>query len=119
MNKASNTLFKSFTKSGTKGLGLVKMEAPTGTIIGYATKAGEVAVDGDGANSPYVQGLVKYINSPGLKVEEVLKKTRVWVSEMTNGKQIPWDESSLMGDFYFVDDYEANPREQKFLNISN
>jgi len=101
LDACRNNPFKSFTRSGTKGLGLARMDAPTGTIIGYATKAGGVAIDGEGINSPYTQGLVKYINSPGLKVEEVLKKTRVWVSQMTNGKQIPWDESSLMGDFYF------------------
>ena len=101
LDACRNNPFKSFIRSGTKGLGLARMDAPTGTIIGYATKAGGVAVDGEGINSPYTQGLVKYINTPDLKVEEVLKATRVWVSQNTNGKQVPWDESSLMGDFYF------------------
>ena len=93
--------FKSSTKSGSKGLGLAKIEAPTGTIIGYATKAGEVATDGDDINSPYVQGLVRFMNTPGLTVESVLKKTRVWVMELTNGAQTPVEENSLTGDFYF------------------
>ena len=101
LDACRNSPFRSYTKSGTKGLGLARIDAPDGTIIGYATKAGAVAVDGDGANSPYVQGLVRYMNTPGLKIEEVLKKTRVWVLEMTDGAQRPVEENSLTGDFYF------------------
>ena len=38
---------------------------------------------------------------PGLAVEQVFKRTRVRVEDKTNGKQTPWEESSLRGDFYF------------------
>jgi len=91
--------FKSFVRS--KGLGLAQMDAPKGTIIGYSTSPGKVAIDGTGENSPYALGLVKAIRMPGLKIEEVLKQTLNWVNDMTNGKQIPWYSSSLRGDFYF------------------
>jgi len=91
--------FKSFVRS--KGLGLAQMDAPKGTIIGYSTSPGKVAIDGTGENSPYALGLVKAIRMPGLKIEEVLKQTLNWVDDMTNGKQVPWYSSSLRGDFYF------------------
>jgi Flp pilus assembly protein TadD len=39
---------------------------------------------------------------PGLPVEEVFKRVRVAVRAKTQGKQTPWEESSLTGDFYFT-----------------
>ena len=73
------------------------MEDLQGTIIGYATAPGKVASDGSGNNSPYIEGLVKSINEPNLTIEAVLKKTRKWVKDATDGKQIPWETSSLLG----------------------
>ena len=91
--------FKSFDRS--KGSGLAQMDAPKGTIMGYATSPGEVASDGAGENSPYALGLARAIKTPGLTIEAVLKQTLNWVDDMTNGQQVPWYSSSLRGDFYF------------------
>ena len=44
------------------------------------------------------------MTEPGSKVEEVLKKVRIGVMEETSEKQIPWESSSLTGEFYFVSD---------------
>ena len=42
------------------------------------------------------------MKTPGLKIEEVFKATRVSVTQASDGKQTPWDESSLQNDFYFA-----------------
>ena len=82
--------------------GLAKLDAPTGSIVAYATAPGSVAADGDGRNGVYTKHLLKAMNTPGLKVEEVFKRVRIGVEEETKGDQTPWEESSLKGDFYFT-----------------
>jgi formylglycine-generating enzyme required for sulfatase activity len=81
--------------------GLASIDAPEGTLIAYATAPGKVASDGAGANGLYTSELLKAIRSPGLRVEDVFKQTRSRVSRQTNGEQVPWEASSLTGDFYF------------------
>ena len=82
--------------------GLAVMSAPTGTLIAYATAPGTIAYDGDGNNSPYTKHLLKAMRTPGLKIEELLKQVRIAVMAETNHKQVPWEASSLTGDFYFL-----------------
>jgi uncharacterized caspase-like protein len=81
--------------------GLASMDAPIGTLIGYATAPGRTAADGTGANGLYTQELLKALQTPGLRVEDVLKRTRIGVVERSKGQQTPWESSSLIGDFYF------------------
>jgi formylglycine-generating enzyme required for sulfatase activity len=82
--------------------GLASLDAPSGTIIAYATAPGSVAADGEGENGTYTSALVKYMQAPGLKIEDVFKHVRTSVRQETEGKQIPWESSSLEGDFYFM-----------------
>jgi TPR repeat protein len=81
--------------------GLAQMNAPSGTLIAYATAPGKTASDGSGENGLYTQELLKAINEPGLKVEDVFKRVRLAVSKASGDAQIPWESSSLTGDFYF------------------
>lgn len=81
--------------------GLVQMDAPKGTLIAYATAPGKVALDGTGKNGLYTGELLKVLNQPGLKVEDVFKRVRVNVAKATADQQLPWESSSLTGDFYF------------------
>jgi hypothetical protein len=83
------------------GGGLAQMEAPKGTLIAYSTAPGKVASDGEGRNGLYTQELLKVIQTPGLEVEKVFKQVRANVARITNDNQIPWESSSLTGDFYF------------------
>ena len=80
--------------------GLAKMDAARGTFVAYATSPGRVAADGDGRNGLYTQMLLKYISVPGQKLEEVFKSVRTDVV-MASPDQVPWDSSSLTGEFYF------------------
>jgi formylglycine-generating enzyme required for sulfatase activity len=82
--------------------GLAPMDAPQGTLIAYATAPGKVALDGVGANSPYTSALVKQLAVPGLSIESLFKRVRVEVLSSTNGRQQPWESSSLIGEFFFT-----------------
>ena len=82
--------------------GLAEMSAPTGTFLGYATAPGSVALDGTGGNSPFTKALADKIRTPGLPIEQAFKAVRVAVLDLTQGKQTPWDTSSLTNDFSFV-----------------
>jgi hypothetical protein len=82
--------------------GLAKMDAPTGTLIGYATAPDSVAADGNGRNGVYTSNLLRVMRTPGLKVEDVMKQVRIGVLNETGRRQTPWESSSLTGDFYFA-----------------
>jgi uncharacterized caspase-like protein len=85
----------------TRGSGLAQVDAPKGTLLAYATAPGKVASDGEGANGLYTAELLKAMDTPGAKVEDVFKAVRVNVIKATAGEQIPWESSSLTGDYYF------------------
>ena len=88
-------------RSATKGL--ASIDAPVGTLIAYATAPGSVALDGTGPNSFYTGALAEALRTPGLRVEEVFKRVRQTVRVKTQGKQIPWEASSLEGEFVFLE----------------
>jgi uncharacterized caspase-like protein len=83
------------------GGGLAQVDAPKGTLLAYATAPGKVASDGVGAHGLYTEEILKAIDVPGIKVEDVFKRVRVNVIKATGGEQIPWESSSLTGDYYF------------------
>ena len=82
--------------------GLAQVTAPTGSFIAYATAPGSVASDGSGRNGTYTSALLEALDHPGLKVEDLFKRVRERVARETASQQVPWDSSSLVGDFYFV-----------------
>jgi hypothetical protein len=84
--------------------GLATMDAPTGSILAYATAPGTVAYDGRGDNSPYAGALAKAMLMPNTPVETVFKKVRISVINETDEKQVPWESSSLIGEFMFNPD---------------
>jgi len=86
--------------------GLARMDAPKGTLIAYATKPGSVTDDGSGRNGLYTGELLKFMRVPGLKVQDVFYKVRASVVGLTETRaepQVPWEETSLVGEFYFVE----------------
>lgn len=82
--------------------GLAGANAPQGTLIAFSTGPGGIAMDGPaGSNSAYTRHLVAHLAEPGLAVEQLFKRIRIGVARDTQQKQIPWETSSLMGDFCF------------------
>ena len=73
-----------------------------GTLIAFATAPGAVALDGEGANSPFSTALAHHISTPGLEVQQMLTRVRAEVVALTQNKQVPWSNSSLLGDTYLV-----------------
>ena len=82
--------------------GLAQMDAPAGSVVIFATGPNSVAADGAGRNGTFTKHLLTHIKTPGLKLEDVAKSVRRGVAQDTGNKQIPWEHSSLMGDFYFA-----------------
>jgi len=82
--------------------GLVSMSGPAGTLIAFATAPGKVAADGVGSNSAYTKHLVDALLQQNVKIEDMFKQVRQAVSEETHGGQVPWEHSSLVGDFCFA-----------------
>ncbi|MBF0266575.1 MAG: caspase family protein [Gammaproteobacteria bacterium] len=98
MDACRNNPFARSFRSSVKGL--AKMDAPTGTIIAYATAPGSVAADGNDKNGLYTKYLLKYLSQAQLKIEDVFKQVRIDVLKETHNLQTPWESSSLTGDFF-------------------
>lgn len=89
------------TRSAAVGRGLAQVDSGVGTLIAFATQPGNVALDGDGRNSPFTSALLTIMEQPGLPLSEVMISVRNEVLKSTGGKQVPWEHSSLTGQFYF------------------
>ncbi|MCG6859207.1 MAG: caspase family protein [Salaquimonas sp.] len=85
------------TRSAGVGRGLAPIESGVGTLIAFATQPGNVALDGDNGNSPFTSALIKHIETPGEDIAVVLRKVRQDVIDETDGRQVPWGNSSLTG----------------------
>ncbi len=109
LDACRNNPFPALNQSTGRGLALVdtKSGAP-GTFLSYSTSPGAEAEDGSGANSPYTTALLQAAREPGLPIEEAFKRVRVAVNKTTEGRQTPWDSSSLTEDFRFVAATDAN-----------
>jgi tetratricopeptide (TPR) repeat protein len=73
-----------------------------GTLLAFATAPGQVALDGDGDNSPFSSALSRHIGTPGLEVQQMLTRVRAEVVAATRNKQVPWSNSSLLGEVFLV-----------------
>jgi len=88
------------TRSTSRGLAI--MNSGQGTFIAFATAPGKTASDNTkGANGLFTSHLLEIIKEPSLSLEQVFSKVREKVASASNGKQIPWTSSSVIGEFYF------------------
>ncbi|WKN44413.1 caspase family protein [Tunicatimonas pelagia] len=95
-----NPFERSWSRS-TQGNGLAFMNAPQGSMVAYATAPGQTASDGGGQHGIYTEALLKHLPTPNITIEQVFKRVRSTVAQKSEGKQIPWESTSLTGDFYF------------------
>ena len=83
--------------------GLTRMDAPAGSFfLAYSAGPGQVAEDGEGANSVYTGALAAAMRRPGLQLEDVFKEAGREVGDRTGGAQVPWREGSWNGRFHFA-----------------
>jgi hypothetical protein len=99
---AANLARSMGTGSGALTRGLAPVEAGSGVMIAFATAPGNVALDGDGRNSPFATALLKTIERPGLPIGEIMISVRNDVVRETGNRQVPWEHTSLMKQFYFT-----------------
>ena len=111
LDSCRNNPFPDISKTAARGLAIVdaKTGAP-GTFMSFSTSPGAEAEDGSGANSPYTAALLAVAKEPGLSIEDTFKRVRVAVNKATEGRQTPWDSSSLTDDFRFIGPAVAGPK---------
>lgn len=100
--------FRKFWRSSSRGL-TAPLQAASGTLIAFATAPGKVASDGTGRNGLFTSYLLKYIKTPNMEVDLMLRKVRSDVAQNTNNYQVPWTSSSLIGEFAFNQKTETTP----------
>jgi tetratricopeptide (TPR) repeat protein len=90
------------TRSVGRGLGEVRVQGAT--LVVFAAKHGQTALDGEGGNSPFAIAFVQRIATPGVEINKVFRLVRDDVMEATAGRQEPYTYGSLPGreDFFFV-----------------
>jgi uncharacterized caspase-like protein len=103
LDACRNNPFPALNQTAGRGLAMVdtKSGAP-GTFVSFSTSPGAEAEDGGGADSPYTTALVTVARTPGLPIEQAFKQVRLAVNKATDGRQTPWDSSSLTEDFSFI-----------------
>ncbi|MGY3693237.1 tetratricopeptide (TPR) repeat protein [Bradyrhizobium sp. USDA 3240] len=86
------------------GRGLAQVEPDSGTLVVYAAKHGQVALDGDGGHSPFVTALIKRMQTPRIEIRKLFDLVRDDVMAATDRRQQPFSYGSVPGaeDFYFV-----------------
>jgi tetratricopeptide (TPR) repeat protein len=100
---ASNT-GRSVSTRSTNGRGLAEVKVQGATLVVFAAKEGQAALDGDGQNSPFAVAVVQRISTPGVEINKLFRLIRDDVMEATAGRQEPYTYGSLPGneDFFFV-----------------
>jgi hypothetical protein len=111
LDSCRNNPFPELSKSTGNGLAIVdaKIGAP-GTFLSFSTSPGAVAEDGNGAHSPYTEALLESAKVSNIPIEETFKRVRVAVNKSTDGRQTPWDSSSLTEDFKFAGPATPGPK---------
>ena len=83
-NPLARTFARSLgTRSTSVGQGLATIQSAIGTMIAYATQPDNVALDGEGRNSPFTAALLKHLATPGLDIGVVMRRVRADVIQAT------------------------------------
>lgn len=86
---------------GGRGLAITRSK-PFNTLLGFATEPGDVAEDGKGTHSPYANALLNWLPRRGIELSVAFRRIREEVMTATDGNQVPWENSSLVGDSIFL-----------------
>lgn len=89
---------------GERGLSRVEGELARGSLIAFASDPKSIALDGPpGGHSPFTTALLNHVEDPGVSIDTVMSRVRSDVWEATKNKQLPWVNTSIIGEF------ELNP----------
>jgi Caspase domain len=99
--------------SGASADGLARVQTGVGTFVAFSTEPGGVTADGvaGAKNSPFTSALLSHIETEGISVSDMMIEVRNDVENATLRKQVPWDQSSLREQFYFLPPVEVAKQE--------
>lgn len=87
----------------TRGAGGLAPPVPDrGTLVAFAAKDGNVALDGAGNNSPFALALMDKLKRPGLEISLMFRQVRDDVLARTGNRQEPHTYGSLSGIPFFL-----------------
>ena len=99
-----------FQATRSAGGGLAAMGSGKGTLIAFATGPGKTADDNPrGANGLFTSHLISTLKEPGLSLDQVFSRVREKVYRESDGRQVPWTVSSVIGDVYLRGGNAAAP----------
>lgn len=81
--------------------GLAKREAGVGTFVAFATQPNNVALDSADGGSFFTRALLTHMPTAEISISDMMIRVRNDVTDNTDGRQTPWDQSSLRSQFYF------------------
>jgi len=84
--------------------------------VWYATEPGGLVFEGEG-HGFYTKYFLEEIQKPYQNIEDVFKNVRKSVREATNGKQTPWYNTSIDGEFCFGGCSKTSPNSVKQLAL--
>ena len=106
LDACRNNPFAEALGHGTRGAAARGLEpiqaAGVGSLVVFSTQPDNVSLDGRDRNSPFASALLKHIATPGLEIRQMISRVRSDVLQATDHKQVPWDNSSLIGDVYLA-----------------
>ncbi|MBF0227946.1 MAG: SUMF1/EgtB/PvdO family nonheme iron enzyme [Desulfobacterales bacterium] len=110
LDACRNNPFERSWNRGTEGKGLAFMNAPSGSLIAYATSPGKTASDSNikGNNGLYTSAILQHIKTPDIKILDMFERVRSTVIDESGKQQIPWEATSLTESFYFIDKSEIS-----------
>ena len=82
--------------------GLAKPNPDRGTLVAFAAKDGQKALDGAGVNSPFAIALMESLPKPSLEISLLFRQVRDSVLETTGNQQEPHTYGSLSGTPYYL-----------------
>lgn len=83
--------------------GLARIQTNTsGSLIAFATDPNNIALDGNGENSPFTRALLDILPQPNLEIRLAMGRVRTKVANLTHNRQVPWVTESLFGELYLA-----------------
>ena len=71
-------------------------------LVALSAAPNQVAEDGEGRNSPFAKGLLKYMEEPGLEIGLLFRRVAAAVLAETEERQRPYVEASLVREHYLA-----------------
>jgi uncharacterized caspase-like protein len=88
-----------------RGLSRIDGDLARGTLIAFASDPKSTALDGQsGRHSPFTEAFLAHLSDPGVPIDTVMSRVRNDVWEKTGHNQLPWVNTSLIGE------YKLNPQ---------